>query len=90
MGHNELLLAEALRGVDRDSVFIQVKFGGQRDPGGAFVGYDASPRAVKNFLLYPLTRLGTDHIDLYQPARRTVVLIGRTVCSIAEMIQAWR
>ncbi|MGH3404558.1 MAG: aldo/keto reductase [Streptosporangiaceae bacterium] len=89
MGHNELLLAEALRGVDRDSVFIQVKFGGQRDPGGAFVGYDASPRAVKNFLAYSLTRLGTDHIDLYQPARLDPrVPIEETVGAIAEMIQA--
>ncbi|HMG61933.1 MAG TPA: aldo/keto reductase, partial [Streptosporangiaceae bacterium] len=69
MGHNELLLRDALRGVDRSSVFIQVKFGGQRDPGGAFVGYDASPAAVKNFLAYSLTRLGTDYVDLYQPAR---------------------
>ena len=44
MGHNELLLRDALRrGVRRESVFIQVKFGGQRDPSGAFVGHDASP-----------------------------------------------
>ena len=34
MGHSELLLAEALRGVRRDSVFIQVKFGAQRIPRG--------------------------------------------------------
>jgi aryl-alcohol dehydrogenase-like predicted oxidoreductase len=89
MGHNELLLGEALRGVDRDSVFIQVKFGGQRDPGGAFVGYDASPAAVKNFLSYSLTRLGADHIDLYQPARLDPrVPIEETVGAIAEMIQA--
>ena len=32
MGHNEMLLREALRTVPRDRVFIQVKFGGQRDP----------------------------------------------------------
>ena len=33
MGHNELLLRDSLRrGVRRESVFIQVKFGGQRDP----------------------------------------------------------
>ena len=89
MGHNELLLGEALRGVDRDSVFIQVKFGGQRDPGGAFVGYDASPAAVKTFLAYSLTRLGTDHVDLYQPARLDPrVPIEETVGAIAEMIQA--
>ncbi len=29
MGHNELLLHEALGGVPREQVFIQVKFGGQ-------------------------------------------------------------
>src|ERR1700691_2074555 len=37
MGHNELLLRDALRGVDRSSVLICVKFGGQRDPAGAFI-----------------------------------------------------
>src|SRR3989442_13300507 len=67
MGHNELLLRDALRGgIPRDSVFIQVKFGGQRAPSGAFIGHDASPAAVKNSLAYTLTRLGTDHVDLYQ------------------------
>ena len=50
MGHNEMLLREALRGVDRSRVFIQVKFGGQRDPRGAFVGHDASPAMVKSSL----------------------------------------
>jgi aryl-alcohol dehydrogenase-like predicted oxidoreductase len=89
MGHNELLLRDALRGVDRSAVFIQVKFGGQRDPGGAFVGYDASPAAVKNFLAYSLTRLGTDYVDLYQPARLDPrVPIEDTVGAIAELIQA--
>jgi aryl-alcohol dehydrogenase-like predicted oxidoreductase len=89
MGHNELLLRDALRGVDRSSVFIQVKFGGQRDPAGAFIGYDASPAAVKNSLAYTLTRLGTDYVDLYQPARLDHhVPIEETVGAIAEMIQA--
>jgi aryl-alcohol dehydrogenase-like predicted oxidoreductase len=89
MGHNELLLRDALRGVDRGSVFIQVKFGGQRDPSGAFIGHDASPTTVKNSLAYTLTRLGTDYVDLYQPARLdTRVPIEETVGAIAEMIQA--
>jgi len=89
MGHNELLLRDALRGVDRSSVFIQVKFGGQRDPGGAFVGFDSSPAAVKNSLAYTLTRLGTDYVDLYQPARLDHhVPIEETVGAIVEMIQA--
>ena len=89
MGHNELLLRDALRGVDRGSVFIQVKFGGQRDPRGAFIGQDASPNGVKNSLSYSLQRLGTDYIDLYQPARLDPrVPIEDTVGAIAEMIQA--
>ncbi len=89
MGHNEMLLRDALRGVPRDSVFIQVKFGAQRDPGGAFVGYDASPPAVKTSLAYSLRRLGTDYVDLYQPARLDpAVPIEETVGAVAEMIDA--
>ncbi len=89
MGHNELLLRDALRGADRSGVFIQVKFGGQRDPRGAFIGHDSSPAAVRNSLAYTLTRLGTDYVDLYQPARLDPrVPIEDTVGAIAEMIQA--
>jgi len=89
MGHNEMLLRDALRGVDRGSVFIQVKFGGQRDPRGAFIGNDASPNGVKNALAYTLRRLNTDYVDLYQPARLDPkVPIEETVGAIAEMIEA--
>jgi aryl-alcohol dehydrogenase-like predicted oxidoreductase len=89
MGHNELLLRDALRDIPRESVFIQVKFGGQRDPSGAFIGHDASPNAVKNSLAYTLTRLGTDYVDLYQPARLDPrVPIEETVGAVAEMIKA--
>jgi aryl-alcohol dehydrogenase-like predicted oxidoreductase len=90
MGHNELLLRDALRrGIPRDRVFIQVKFGGQRDPSGAFVGHDASPAMVKSSLAYTLTRLGTEYVDLYQPARLDPqVPIEDTVGAVAEMIAA--
>jgi aryl-alcohol dehydrogenase-like predicted oxidoreductase len=89
MGHNELLLARVLREVPRDRVFVQVKFGGMRDPRGAFIGHDARPAAVKNFLAYTLTRLGTDYIDLYQPARLDPhVPIEDTVGAVGEMIDA--
>jgi aryl-alcohol dehydrogenase-like predicted oxidoreductase len=90
MGHNELLLRDALRrGIPRDRVFIQVKFGGQRDPSGAFVGHDTSPNAVKTALAYTLTRLGTEYVDLYQPARLDPqVPIEDTVGAVAEMIAA--
>src|SRR3984893_2737423 len=90
MGHNELLLRDALRhGIPRDNVFIQVKFGGQRDPSGAFIGQDASPAMVKTSLAYTLHRLATDYVDLSQPARLDPrVPIEDTVGAIAEMVQA--
>ncbi len=89
MGHNELLLCRALKGGRRESVFIQVKFGSQRDPAGAFLGNDARPAAVKTWLAYTLRRLGTDYVDLYQPARLDPhVPIEDTVGAIAELIQA--
>lgn len=89
MGHNELLLGEALRGARRDQAQISVKFGAQRDAGGGWVGYDASPAAVKNFLAYSLQRLGVDHIDIYRPARLDPkVPIEDTVGAIAEMVKA--
>ncbi|HWM86710.1 MAG TPA: aldo/keto reductase [Kofleriaceae bacterium] len=89
MGRNELLLREALRGRDRDSYLLSVKFGAMRDPAGAWVGLDARPAAVKNFLAYTLRRLGVDHIDVYRPARLDpAVPIEDTVGTIADMIKA--
>src|SRR5262249_54414290 len=88
-GHNELLLAEALRGRDRDSYQLSVKFGMLRGPGSEFNGPDNRPAAVKNFLSYTLTRLGTDHVDIYRPARLDpTVPIEDTVGAIKEMIDA--
>ncbi len=89
MGHNELLLAEALRGRDRDSYVLSVKFGALRAPDMSWGGADARPEAVRNFLAHSLTRLGTDHIDIYRPARLDpAVPIEETVGAVKEMIDA--
>src|SRR5215210_7213156 len=64
MGHNEMLIREALKGRSREQVLISVKFGAMRDAAGGWVGYDARPAAVKNFLAYTLRRLGTDYVDI--------------------------
>jgi aryl-alcohol dehydrogenase-like predicted oxidoreductase len=89
MGHNEMLIRRALEGVPRDRVVISVKFGALRDPAGMFVGNDSRPAAVKNFLAYTLRRLGTDHIDIYRPARLDpTVPIEDTIGAIADMIRA--
>ncbi|MGW4639458.1 aldo/keto reductase [Sphaerisporangium sp. NPDC004334] len=89
MGHNEMLLRDALKGRAREQVVISVKFGALRDPDGGWGGNDGRPQAVKNFLAYTLRRLGTDHVDVYRPARLDPdVPIEETVGAIAEMVKA--
>jgi aryl-alcohol dehydrogenase-like predicted oxidoreductase len=89
MGHNELLVGKALAGGRRNKAFIQVKFGAQRDPAGNWLGFDARSAAVKTALAYSLNRLGTDRVDLYQPARLDPkVPIEETVGAIAELVKA--
>jgi aryl-alcohol dehydrogenase-like predicted oxidoreductase len=88
-GRNELLIARALRDRRRDDVVISVKFGALRDPAGGWLGVDTRPRAVKNFLAQSLSRLGTDHIDVYRPTRLDPrVPIEETIGAIAEMVEA--
>jgi pyridoxine 4-dehydrogenase len=88
-GDNEMLIARALSGRRREDAVISVKFGALRDPGGAWVGYDARPAAVKNFLAYTLRRLRTDYIDVYRPARLDpAVPIEETIGAIAETVAA--
>ncbi|HTX08524.1 MAG TPA: aldo/keto reductase [Solirubrobacteraceae bacterium] len=89
MGHNELLIADALASQSRDEALISVKFGAQRGPDGSWLGYDASPAAVKTACAYSLQRLRTDHIDIYRPARLDAdVPIEETIGAIAELVEA--
>jgi aryl-alcohol dehydrogenase-like predicted oxidoreductase len=89
VGHNEMLLRDALRGRPRDNAVLSVKFGPLRAPGGGWGGVDTRPAALRNFLAYTLQRLGTDHVDIYRPARLDpAVPIEDTVGAIADLIQA--
>jgi aryl-alcohol dehydrogenase-like predicted oxidoreductase len=88
MGHNEMLIGRALRD-RRDKALLSVKFGAMRGPDGSWIGYDARPAAVKNFLAYSLIRLGVAHIDIYRPARLDPkVPIEETIGAIAELVKA--
>ncbi|SOD86769.1 Predicted oxidoreductase [Streptomyces sp. Ag109_G2-15] len=91
MGHNELLIGEALRtapAARREQALVSVKFGALRGPDGGWTGYDGRPAAVKNFAAYSLQRLGVDHIDVYRIARLDPdVPIEETVGAIAELIE---
>jgi aryl-alcohol dehydrogenase-like predicted oxidoreductase len=98
MGHNEMLIGEALKGIPHSSIGggigreraqISVKFGALRGPDNGWGGYDARPAAVKNFLAYTLQRLGLDYIDIYRPARLDpAVPIEDTIGAIADMVKA--
>ncbi|MFC5720137.1 aldo/keto reductase [Streptomyces gamaensis] len=92
MGHNELLINEALRtapAAAREQALTSVKFGALRTVEGGFTGYDGRPNAVKNFAAYSLQRLGTDHIDIYRIARIDPdVPVEETIGAIAELVQA--
>ncbi|MBK6894033.1 MAG: aldo/keto reductase [Flavobacteriales bacterium] len=89
MGHNELLIRDALKGRDRSKALISVKFGALRDAAGNWIGIDGRPVAVKNALAYTLRRLGTDHVDIYRLGRTDPnVPIEETVGAIADMVKA--
>ncbi len=89
MGHNEMLIREALRGRVRERVVISDKFGGLRDPAGGFIGTDGRPASIKNFLAYTLRRLDTDYVDIYRLARLdSDVPIEDTIGAIADMVKA--
>jgi aryl-alcohol dehydrogenase-like predicted oxidoreductase len=87
MGHNELLVGQAIKGF-RDRALISVKFGLLRSPSGQMLGIDVRPNAVKNFAAYSLQRLGVDVIDIYQPGRIDPnVPVEETVGAIADLIK---
>ena len=88
MGHNEMLIGEALHG-RREQAIVSVKFGAQRAPDGSWIGYDARPPAVKSFAAYSLKRLGVEYLDIYRPARLDPnVPIEETVGAIADLVKA--
>ncbi|MDP3907799.1 aldo/keto reductase [Novosphingobium sp.] len=67
LGHNETLLGKALKG-RRGEFFLATKMGIIVD--GARRGVDCKPDTIKACVEQSLTRLQTDHIDLYYMHRR--------------------
>lgn len=88
-GHNEMLLAEALKNRPRDSYQLSVKTGLRLQPGGLPGGNDARPETIKNNVVYSLTRLGTDHLDIYRPARLDPdVPVEETMGALKDLVEA--
>ncbi|MEU6585404.1 aldo/keto reductase [Nocardia sp. NPDC046763] len=89
MGHNELLIRQALADRKREDILLSVKYGALRGPDNSFGGVDTRPAATKNFLAYSLQRLGTDYVDIYRPARLDPnIPIEETIGGLAELVQA--
>ncbi len=88
-GESEIVTGEALRGVERDSYFLSVKFGVLPLPGGGIYGLDVKPFNVKSHLAYSLHRLGLEYVDLFQPARQdTAIPVEEVVGAISELVDA--
>lgn len=83
---NEELLAKAIAG-RRDDVVIATKFGTLKHRTDHSYGTDGSPENLRLSIEGSLTRLGTDHIDLYYQHRMDPdVPIEDTVGALAELI----
>ncbi|MDH2412915.1 aldo/keto reductase [Nocardioides sp. CER19] len=88
-GRNEMLIGRVLRERRRDEVVLSVKFGALVTPTGMPSAFDGRPEAVKSSLTYSLQRLGTDHVDIYRPARLDPqVPIEETVGAVQEMAES--
>lgn len=87
-GLSEMLVGEALKGQNRDKVFVSVKFGGMLKAGGGLYGIDSRPELIENYLTYSLKRLGLDYIDLYQPCRiNPHVPVEETIGAISKLVE---
>ena len=83
---NEELVAKALKG-RRDQVTIATKFGLILHRGDGSRGIDGSPENIRLSVEGSLTRLNTDHIDLYYQHRMDPgTPIEDTVGELAELI----
>ena len=87
-GANERFLGEALRG-RRDQVVLATKTGITTAPGGLPVGVDGSPAHIRRAIDASLSRLRTDHVELYYLHRVDPrVPIEESVAAMAGLVEA--
>ncbi|WP_410622344.1 aldo/keto reductase [Amycolatopsis sp. cmx-8-4] len=85
-GESEVIVGEALKG-RRDDVVLATKFSMPMGPDANQAG--ASPRWIKQAVEASLTRLGTDHIDLYQQHRPDHLTdIDETLGALSDLVRA--
>jgi aryl-alcohol dehydrogenase-like predicted oxidoreductase len=88
LGQSETLLGKAL-GSRRDDVVVATKFGmDMKGAHGPDHGVRGSRRYIRRAVEASLTRLGTDHIDLYQlHAPDPVTPIEETLAALTELVR---
>jgi aryl-alcohol dehydrogenase-like predicted oxidoreductase len=85
-GHNEQLVGRAIKD-RRDQVVLATKFGIASHTGRPAGSLDSSPASVRAAVEGSLTRLGTDHIDLYYQHRvDPATPIEDTIGTMAELV----
>jgi len=85
--HNLKLVGEAIKGYNREDVFISLKYGNFTPM--AFLGADVKvgPKYAREYLMKSLKYLGVDYIDLYQPARvDSGIPIEETMEALKELV----
>jgi len=88
VGHNEIIVGQALRELPRDKIVVATKFGNMRRIDGANLGVNGRPEYVKAACDMSLKRLGLDHIDLYYQHRVDPdVPIEETVGAMAQLVK---
>jgi len=75
-GRNELLIGEALKTLERETLLISVKFGAIRSPNGQWLGLDMRPKSVKNYLYYS----GIEQDILPTTRERGIGITGHMEC----------
>ncbi|HEY0743543.1 MAG TPA: aldo/keto reductase [Chryseosolibacter sp.] len=84
-GHNELLIAKAIRG-KRASAFLSVKTGMMASPSGPGP-VNGHPDYIRHAVMHSLQRLNLDYIDLYTQGRIDPnVPVEETVGALAELV----
>jgi aryl-alcohol dehydrogenase-like predicted oxidoreductase len=87
VGHNEMLVGQALRG-KRDKVILATKFGNMRGIDGAYLGVNGKPEYVKAACEMSLKRLNVEVIDLYYQHRvDPQTPIEDTVGAMADLVK---
>lgn len=84
-GQSQVVLGEALKGIEREKFFVSLKFGVTFTPQGAFL--DVNPKNIRGKLLNSLEKMGLGYVDLYQPARQdTEIPVEEVVGEIKRLV----